>query len=281
MKHLEQKINESKQSYSASLKRLEVLNTEMHERRAMHSSSHHYLDPRQISSTGTSPEMMRARLQIDTDDVVSVDSLQLSKTAGDFNGSTGSLPSIGVLSSSELSQSSESDTRSLENPLRNSEFPPGLHSHNQVLHRRSSSQGQNGGPWYHDMSVVPSSLSRHDQERSNSTHIVRPSHDQAKHPSNRAQEHRDSTVPSTSYHNQDDGLSDEDLCSVPSHHVPDLRDSSNDEPEEPFEAPSYQYLSVAGLDASSHVSRVASDIVVQSLATALSRLNQEAKDTET
>lgn len=279
MKHLEEKISESKQSYSASLKRLELLNTEMHERRALHSSSHHYLDPRQVSSTGTSPEMMRAHLQMareeDTDDVISVDSLQLSKTAADFNGSTGSLPSIGVLSNSELSQSSESDIRSFDNPLRNSEFPPSHHGYNQVLHRRSSSQGHNGGPWYQDMRRLPSSegiLSRHDLERGNTTHVVHPSQNEAEHPSNRVQEQHNTV----SYHNQDNFP----LGSVPTHQSP----TSSNHDREDFNSSLPHEVSDPnlGLDTSSHVRRVASDIVVQSLTTALSRLNQETtRDTET
>lgn len=103
MKNLEQKINESKQSYSASLKRLEVLNTEMHEKRSSSSKS---LNPNKIASYASSPEMRRGKAN---DDVASLNSFQI---AGDYSGSTGSLPSIGVLSNSETS---DSDTRSLEN----------------------------------------------------------------------------------------------------------------------------------------------------------------------
>lgn len=106
MKNLEQKINESKQSYSASLRRLEVLNTEMHERRGT-ISKNHGLDPRQVASTGTSP-LMRRRRETDDDDTASLSSLQLSGMAADYCGSTGSLPSIGVLSNSEISQVSDS-----------------------------------------------------------------------------------------------------------------------------------------------------------------------------
>lgn len=104
MKNLEQKINESKRSYSASLKRLEVLNTEMHEKRSSKS-----LNPNKISSYASSPEMRRGKMRADDDDVASLNSFQIT---GDYSGSTGSLPSIGVLSNSETS---DSDTRSLEN----------------------------------------------------------------------------------------------------------------------------------------------------------------------
>lgn len=119
MKALELKINESKQSYSASLKRLETLNTEMHQRRGTQSESSRYLlDPRKTASTGNTPETMRRAKRGMTstsnfaghseEDVRSVDSMQM---AVDYSGSTGSLPSIGFLSNSE--DQSDSDTISL------------------------------------------------------------------------------------------------------------------------------------------------------------------------
>ena len=98
MKGLEQKINESKQSYSASLRRLEALNTEIHERRGFQGGKLP-LDPRQVNSTGSSPDMRRMQRgnQGELEEVESVDSIQIGT---DFHGSTGSLPSIGVMSHS-------------------------------------------------------------------------------------------------------------------------------------------------------------------------------------
>ena len=98
MKGLEQKINESKRSYSASLRRLEALNTEIHERRGFQSDKL-ALDPRKVNSTGSSPEMRRvlSREQTELEEVTSVDSIQIGV---DYSGSTGSLPSIGRISHS-------------------------------------------------------------------------------------------------------------------------------------------------------------------------------------
>lgn len=124
MKNLEQKINESKQAYSASLKRLEVLNTEMHVRRGtMTGIEKHHLDPRQISSASTTPELRRVRRGKDgrerEEDLRSVDSMRI---ATGFSGSTGSLPSIGVVSSTQ-SPSSDSDSKSLDLDTRQSNSP--------------------------------------------------------------------------------------------------------------------------------------------------------------
>lgn len=102
MKGLERKISESKQSYTASLRRLEALNTEIHERRLSLSVGKLPLDPRQINSTGSSPDMRRARRDI-LEEVTSLDSMQIDL---DFHGSTGSLPSIGVMSNSPSCDSS-------------------------------------------------------------------------------------------------------------------------------------------------------------------------------
>ena len=126
MKGLEQRINESKQSYSASLRRLEALNTEIHERRGFQSGKFP-LDPRKVSSTGSSPEMRRLR-QGELEEVASVDSIQIG---ADFHGSTGSLPSIGVMSHSP---SCDSDLeRSLLEPDRGS----------SALHKCQSSPDRN------------------------------------------------------------------------------------------------------------------------------------------
>ncbi len=108
MKGLEQKINESKRTYSASLRRLEALNTEIHERRGFQSGKLP-LDPRQVNSTGSSPEMRRMH-KGELEEVTSVDSIQIG---ADFHGSTGSLPSIGDISHSP-SCDSDLDRSSLE-----------------------------------------------------------------------------------------------------------------------------------------------------------------------
>ena len=124
MKSLEQKINESKQAYSASLKRLEVLNTEMHVRRGtLTGVEKPHLDPRQTSSACTTPELRRVRRGRDVrereEDLRSVDSMRM---ATGFSGSTGSLPSIGVVSSTQ-SPSSDSDSKSLDLDTRQSNSP--------------------------------------------------------------------------------------------------------------------------------------------------------------
>ena len=98
--NLDQKIIETKKSYSASLKRLEVLNTEMHQRRGTISDSRKStLDPRIISSAGNTPDATRRRERVrapegaENLDTLSIDSLQIVD-AGQFSGSTSSLPSI-------------------------------------------------------------------------------------------------------------------------------------------------------------------------------------------
>lgn len=110
MKNVEQKINESKQAYSASLKRLEVLNTEMHERRGTQVGMiKAHLDPRRVSSASNTPELRRAsrRRGGGEEDLRSVDSMCM---AAGFSGSTGSLPSIGVLSNAQSPSSPSSDS---------------------------------------------------------------------------------------------------------------------------------------------------------------------------
>jgi hypothetical protein len=112
MQTLENKIAASKKAYSGALKKLEVLNTEIHRRRQSQQYLHR-LDPRKIVSTGNSPEPMRARLDFrdrerggsgsfigraGASDTESVSSLQLGDLKDQFSGSTGSLPSIGASS---------------------------------------------------------------------------------------------------------------------------------------------------------------------------------------
>ena len=112
MQTLENKIAASKKAYAGALKKLEVLNTEMHRRRQSQQYLHR-LDPRKSVSTGNSPEPMRARLDIrdrerggsgsflrraGASDTESVNSLQLGDLKDQFSGSTGSLPSIGASS---------------------------------------------------------------------------------------------------------------------------------------------------------------------------------------
>ena len=99
MQDLDSKINESKRAYTATLKRLEALNTEIHHRRANSQT----LDPRMISSTGNTPQLGRG-FKGSYSDTESLDSLQVP---GGFTGSTGSLPSLGTSSVSETSPSPE------------------------------------------------------------------------------------------------------------------------------------------------------------------------------
>lgn len=110
MKDLEKKISESKQKYAASLKRLDLLNTEMHQRRGtldsmLHSKS--TLDTRRVVSTGNTPEMRRSSGRTNLashgghsmddhsmNDAVSMDSLQMCELGVQFSGSVGSLASL-------------------------------------------------------------------------------------------------------------------------------------------------------------------------------------------
>ncbi len=94
MQELERKIDESKQTYTNTLKKLELLNTAIHHRRALsqtiprgHSGSG--ADPRLSSSTGCSPRQRHR----DMSDNESLDSVQVPRG---FTGSIGSLPSIGI-----------------------------------------------------------------------------------------------------------------------------------------------------------------------------------------
>ena len=127
MQTLENQIATSKKTYAGALKKLEVLNTEIHRRRASTMSQHHlrHLDSRKSFSTGNSPEPMRTRLDISkrggsgsfvggaslsgASDTESVSSLQLGDLKDQFSGSTGSLPSIGA-SSISISETSQSRT---------------------------------------------------------------------------------------------------------------------------------------------------------------------------
>ena len=112
MQTLENKIAASKKAYAGALKKLEVLNTEIHRRRQSQQYLHR-LDPRKIVSTGNSPEPMRTRLDIrdrerggsgsfigraGASDTESINSLLLGDLKDQFSGSTGSLPSIGASS---------------------------------------------------------------------------------------------------------------------------------------------------------------------------------------
>ena len=113
MQTLENKVATSKKNYSAALKKLEVLNTEIHRRRQSTMSQHRlHLENRKSFSTGSSPEPMRTKLSMRTassavnmegSDTESVSSLYLGDLKDQFSGSTGSLPSIGESSMSEVS----------------------------------------------------------------------------------------------------------------------------------------------------------------------------------
>ncbi len=143
---LEAKIRTSKTTYSRTLKKLETLNTEIHERRRsssvlmlrggdeggdrQRSSSDINLvaqearlreagqEGRRPASASATPEMKRRLAngqRRDVRDTESLDSLQLGDMQRQFTGSTGSLPSIGVSSVSDYCPTP--DTR---------EDPPGM-----------------------------------------------------------------------------------------------------------------------------------------------------------
>ena len=126
MQTLETRIAASKKTYATALKKLEVLNTEIHRKRQYSISQRmNRLDSRKSLSTGNSPEPMRTRLDVrmrerggsgnfvgsgsvslgGASDTESVSSLQLGDLKDQFSGSTGSLPSIGASSVSEVSPS--------------------------------------------------------------------------------------------------------------------------------------------------------------------------------
>ena len=126
MQTLENKIANSKKMYSAALKKLEVLNTEIHRRRQSTLYQHRlHLDSRKSFSTGNSPEPTRTKLSMrptsssinmggGASDTESVNSLYLGDLKDQFSGSTGSLPSIGASSISEVSPEPSTDE---ENPI--------------------------------------------------------------------------------------------------------------------------------------------------------------------
>ncbi len=119
IKELEQKIDKSKKSYSASLKRLEVLNTEIHERRNTISKGRNALDSRRALSTGNSPEMLRKNtlLSVDKKESLSMDSLQMSG-GEQFGGSPLSFPSMEPSSSGPQDMSPGPSPPSLTRPNR-------------------------------------------------------------------------------------------------------------------------------------------------------------------
>ena len=115
------------------MKKLEVLNTEMHRRRQSQQSLYR-LDSRKSFSTGNSPEPIRTRLDVrdrqrggsgnfvggaGASDTESINSLHLGDLKDQFSGSTGSLPSIGASSVSEASPSPSPDSPSTDedNPV--------------------------------------------------------------------------------------------------------------------------------------------------------------------
>lgn len=132
-KDLEQKITESKRSYSESLKRLEVLNTEIHQRRGTLRGKY-LLDPRQVLSTGNSPERTH-RLLGSTPMSASVDSLQLgSDVEPQFTGSVGSLRS----SEHEHSPSPDSAEKISPSASTSPASPDTTHSTCSQLHHEDS-----------------------------------------------------------------------------------------------------------------------------------------------
>ena len=106
MQNLESKIDESKRTYAATLKRLEALNTEIHHRRANSQT----LDPRMTSSTGNTPQLGRG-VKGQYSDTESLDSLQVP---GGFTGSVGSLLSLETSSVSNTSPSPENISETME-----------------------------------------------------------------------------------------------------------------------------------------------------------------------
>ena len=165
MQTLENQIAASKKTYAGALKKLEVLNTEIHRRRQSQQYLHR-LDPRKIVSTGNSPEPMRARLDFrdrerggsgnfigraGASDTESVNSLQLGDLKDQFSGSTGSLPSIGASSVSELSPSPtpEPPNTDEDNPImirRGSQEPHAIDERDTVQKEERSSIAVNSEP---------------------------------------------------------------------------------------------------------------------------------------
>lgn len=118
----------------------------MHQRRGTFSSEvgKYALDPRVISSTGSSPNMRRTMKGGIVS--VSMDSLQMSEVGEQFTGSTGSLPSIGSTSNSEHSVSPDPDSKSPRHEAspRTPPLPPLSTSDNSTLssstHKQTMSQ---------------------------------------------------------------------------------------------------------------------------------------------
>ena len=101
IRELEEKISETKVKYSASMKRLDLLSTEMHIRRGTMDSRYWHkqgLDHRQVLSTGNSPVLRHngpgPGPVMAGEDTVSMDSLQWSEVGGGYGGSVSSLPSL-------------------------------------------------------------------------------------------------------------------------------------------------------------------------------------------
>lgn len=287
MKNLERRINETKQTYSASLKRLEVLNTELHDaRRVAHSS--HRLDPRQVSSTGTSPEMRRHLLS-KTSEEDDVGSLQLN--AADYSGSTGSLPSIGILSNSEQS---DSDTRSLDNldkvPLYYDKVPGLYVPPNPALSVVPPTPSPSPGP------PSPGTPSQGPGPRSSGPpspgpgpSVVPPNQQDYQEDLGGVSTNQGGLVPSSeNFASQDrisanqDFASEEDLEEVPSKAIsvvaPHVHPPHGDPADTPHQDPPHEDTPL-GDTASCVVSecdQVANDLVGQCLATAVRKLSQHA-----
>lgn len=246
MKGLEQKINESKQSYSASLKRLEALNTEMHERRGTFSGprSRFHLDPRQVASAGSTPDLRRSNKVKDRDEVdsKSVDSMHL---AGDYSGSVGSLPSVGVPSNSQ-SPCSESDSRSLDSEQRlpNSELK---------ADERPIALG-----------VTPPSPDE------SSTSLPNPQNSDAK----LLPLHSDTSLPNSSESPLYSDISSRNIACSPS-----SLDRSETFPPSLSASPSDSQQSGSGSE-EERISQVASELVIQCLASAVNILDHESESSD-
>ena len=168
MQSLEQKISASKKAYASALKKLEVLNTEIHRRRQS-SVSQQRFHWRKSCSTGNSPEPMRTTLNAGArrmggsgsfvasacgggaSDTESINSLHLGDLKDQFSGSTGSLPSVGTSSVSELSPSPTPEPSiDEENPVSVNQVA-GVHEESEreppavVINRVSTSNPEGSG----------------------------------------------------------------------------------------------------------------------------------------
>lgn len=111
---LESKIQESKRAYSATLRRLETLNAEIHHRRAFNKTIQ--LNIRRYgssSSLGSTPKR-QMQLMDGYNDTTSLDSLQVP---GEFTGSIEFMQSLGDSTTSDIGSNSENLTEAVAGSL--------------------------------------------------------------------------------------------------------------------------------------------------------------------